>query len=261
LTFPSLPAVAGHRDALVQVFLNLLKNAAEALDRCDGGSIEITTAYRHGLSVAPREGGVRTSLPIEICVIDDGDGAPEGIADHLFDPFVTSKKSGGGLGLALVAKLVDDHGGVVEYAREGQPPRTVFRILLISPGRQPEFQQGREEEMPGMVAGERPPGPVRAPQAGGEADDGEPGVGIPEGGHRRVPPVGMLRAQFHAERDEARAERAVARGFDIWNRAFGAHRERLERFQQKWEPVLRQESAPDLNKGPFPEPPPVPGGS
>jgi two-component system nitrogen regulation sensor histidine kinase GlnL len=127
---PSLPAVAGHRDALIQVFLNLLKNAAEALDRAGGGTIEITTAYRHGLSVAPRDGGARTSLPIEICVIDDGEGAPEGIADHLFDPFVTSKKSGGGLGLALVAKLVDDHGGVVEYAREGQPARTVFRILL-----------------------------------------------------------------------------------------------------------------------------------
>jgi two-component system nitrogen regulation sensor histidine kinase GlnL len=127
---PSLPAVAGHRDALIQVFLNLLKNAAEALDRSGGSTIEITTAYRHGLSVASRNGGARTSLPIEICVIDDGDGAPDGLADHLFDPFVTSKKSGGGLGLALVAKLVDDHGGVVEYAREGQPARTVFRILL-----------------------------------------------------------------------------------------------------------------------------------
>ena len=63
-------------------------------------------------------------------MIDEGPGAPAEIAEHLFDPFVTSKRSGGGLGLALVDKLVADHGGIVEYAREGKPPRTVFRLLL-----------------------------------------------------------------------------------------------------------------------------------
>jgi two-component system nitrogen regulation sensor histidine kinase GlnL len=65
-----------------------------------------------------------------VCVIDDGPGAPHGLAEHLFDPFVTSKPSGRGLGLALVQKLVVDQGGIVEYAREGRPERTVFRLLL-----------------------------------------------------------------------------------------------------------------------------------
>ncbi|WBO24243.1 two-component system sensor histidine kinase NtrB [Sphingomonas abietis] len=125
---PSLPDVLGNRDALVQIVLNLLKNAAEATG--EGGTITLTTAYRHGVSIASFGGGERLALPIELCVIDDGPGAPEAIADHLFDPFVTSKPSGSGIGLALVDKLVGEMGGIVEYAREGQPGRTVFRLLL-----------------------------------------------------------------------------------------------------------------------------------
>ena len=70
------------------------------------------------------------ALPIEFCVIDDGPGAPDAIAPHLFDPFITSKVSGSGIGLALVDKLVTGMGGIVEYAREGVPERTVFRVLL-----------------------------------------------------------------------------------------------------------------------------------
>jgi len=127
---PSLPDVLGHRDALIQVLLNLMKNAAEAMQSMDGGSITLTTAYRHGVSFRARAGDGRQPLPIEICVIDEGPGAPEEIAAHLFDPFVTSKRTGTGIGLALVDKLVADLGGIVEYAREGQPPRTVFRLLL-----------------------------------------------------------------------------------------------------------------------------------
>jgi len=126
---PSLPPVLGHRDSLVQVVINLLKNAAEALGE-QGGSVTLTTAYRHGMRMVTGNGDGRRQLPIEVCVIDDGPGAPPEIAEHLFDPFVSSKRDGRGLGLALVEKLVADQGGMVEYAREGQPERTVFRLLL-----------------------------------------------------------------------------------------------------------------------------------
>lgn len=131
---PSLPAVLGHRDSLIQVLINLLKNAVEAMrDDPDGvttGIITITTAYRHGVSVLSPRGDHRQSLPVEVCVIDEGPGAPAELEEHLFDPFVSSKRSGRGLGLALVDKLIADQGGMIEYSREGSPERTVFRLLL-----------------------------------------------------------------------------------------------------------------------------------
>ena len=127
---PSLPPVLGNRDALIQVFINLMKNAAEVIVIHGGSTITLTTAYRHGVSTVKQGSDQRLSLPIEICVIDDGPGAPPEIAEHLFDPFVTTKKSSGGLGLALVDKMIADQGGIVEYAREGDPLRTVFRLLL-----------------------------------------------------------------------------------------------------------------------------------
>lgn len=126
---PSLPAVLGHRDSLVQILINLMKNAAEAMGE-GPGAITLTTAYRHGVSMRRLEDDRRQPLPIEVCVIDEGPGAPAEIEGHLFDPFVTSKRSGGGLGLALVEKLTTDQGGMIEYAREGTPARTVFRLLL-----------------------------------------------------------------------------------------------------------------------------------
>lgn len=127
---PSLPLALGNHDALLQVILNLLKNAAIALGQFGERRITLATAYRHGITLASREGRKRTPLPIEICVIDTGPGAPEDIAEHLFDPFVSSRPEGKGLGLALVDKLIRDMGGMVQYAREGNPHVTVFRILL-----------------------------------------------------------------------------------------------------------------------------------
>lgn len=126
---PSLPPVLVDRDSIIQVVLNLLKNAAEAVPCGKRGVVTLTTSYRHGVSV-PDENGGRLSVPIELCVIDDGPGPPVEIADHLFEPFVSSKSSGRGLGLALVDKLVADNGGIIQFAREGTPERTVFRLLL-----------------------------------------------------------------------------------------------------------------------------------
>ncbi len=127
---PSLPPALVNRDALLQVVINLLKNAAAALGQRGERRITLATAYRHGMSVSAGPGRPRMPLPIEICVIDTGPGAPDDIAEHLFDPFVSSRPEGKGLGLALVDKLVRDMGGLVQYSREGSPHMTVFRLLL-----------------------------------------------------------------------------------------------------------------------------------
>lgn len=126
---PSLPPVLGNRDQLVQVFLNLVKNAAEAIgpDALDG-EIELTTAFRPGVRISVPGSQDRVSLPLEFCVRDNGPGVPPDLIRNLFDPFVTTKASGSGLGLAMVAKIVGDHGGVVEC--ESLPRRTTFRVLM-----------------------------------------------------------------------------------------------------------------------------------
>jgi len=124
---PSIPSVPGDRDQLIQVMINLIKNAAEAVPE-EGGEISLTTAYRHGVRVAMPGTRERMNLPLEICVIDNGGGVPEDMRPYLFDPFVTTKSGGTGLGLALVAKIIGDHGGIIEC--ESQPKRTIFRIML-----------------------------------------------------------------------------------------------------------------------------------
>ncbi len=124
---PSLPPVFGNRDALIQVFLNLVKNAAEAVP-LQGGEIHVATAYRHGIRLAVSGTGSRLHLPLVVTIADNGEGIPDDLRPHLFDPFVTTKHNGTGLGLALVAKVIDDHGGVIEF--ESQPRRTVFRVFL-----------------------------------------------------------------------------------------------------------------------------------
>ena len=124
---PSLPPASGDKNALVQVFLNLVKNAAEAVPT-SGGEIVLGTAYRQGVRIHVPGARERVSLPLEITVTDNGPGIPEGLRAHLFDAFVTTKSEGSGLGLALVAKLIRDHGGVVEF--ESVSRHTEFRIRL-----------------------------------------------------------------------------------------------------------------------------------
>jgi two-component system nitrogen regulation sensor histidine kinase GlnL len=124
---PSLPPVLGNRDRLVQVFLNLVKNAAEAVPE-DGGEITLTTAYQHGIRLAVPGSESRVHLPLVVSVVDNGAGIPEDLRQHLFDPFVTTKRNGTGLGLALVAKIIGEHGGVIEF--DSQPRRTQFRVML-----------------------------------------------------------------------------------------------------------------------------------
>jgi two-component system nitrogen regulation sensor histidine kinase GlnL len=123
---PSLPPVPGDADTLMQLFQNLLKNAAEAAPSM-GGVIQIKTAYRPGVSIAGL-GGSRESVPLLVTIQDNGSGVPPELLHDIFEPFVTSKSTGSGLGLALVSKIVTDHGGVIEC--ESEPGRTVMKLRL-----------------------------------------------------------------------------------------------------------------------------------
>ena len=119
--------VAGDRDQLVQMLLNLVKNAAEAAPR-EGGVLTLATRYQHGLRVQLGTTAERLELPITIEVRDNGAGVPPDMIDHLFEPFVSGRPRGRGLGLSIVAKIVADHGGMVAYA-PGRPG-AIFRVRL-----------------------------------------------------------------------------------------------------------------------------------
>ena len=144
---PSLPPLAANRDKLVQAFLNLIKNAAEALserrDPARDGQprIVLATAFKPGVRLSTPGSNARVSLPLCIEVQDNGPGIPDGIKPHLFDPFVTTKRTGTGLGLALVAKIVGDHGGIIEC--ESERGHTVFRVLLPMQDKPPRASAGQ----------------------------------------------------------------------------------------------------------------------
>lgn len=125
---PSLPPVYANRDQLVQVFLNLVKNAAEAIGNDPNGEIVLSTAFRPGIRLSVPGTQNRVSLPLEFCVRDNGSGVPPDILPILFDPFITTKQNGSGLGLALVAKIIGEHGGVIEC--DSSSRGTTFRILM-----------------------------------------------------------------------------------------------------------------------------------
>lgn len=124
---PSLPPVLGHRDLLIQAFLNLIKNAADAVPEEDG-EILLETRYQQGIRLKVPGGGARIDLPLVVSVQDNGPGIPEELRRHLFDPFVSTKSGGRGLGLALVAKIIGGHGGMIDL--DSRPRRTVFRVAL-----------------------------------------------------------------------------------------------------------------------------------
>ncbi len=127
---PSLPPVWGNRDQLVQVLLNLIKNAAEAITDAEimAGEITLSTSFHYGVRLAVPGTRERVHLPLVVAVRDNGPGIQDDLRQSLFDPFVTTKPSGSGLGLALVAKIVGDHGGLIEV--DSRPGRTEFRLHL-----------------------------------------------------------------------------------------------------------------------------------
>lgn len=122
---PSLPFALGDGDQLLQVVLNLLKNASEAAGK--SGTIRLHSYFEHSFRLR-RNDGAGQALPLQIEVIDDGPGLPQDIKGDIFDPFVSGRENGTGLGLALVSKIISDHGGWISV--DSVPGRTVFRISL-----------------------------------------------------------------------------------------------------------------------------------
>ncbi len=122
---PSLPHASGDPDTLMQAILNLIKNAAESVG--ESGSVRLETSFRAGV----RSGKSARQLPIQIRIIDNGPGIPKDLLEQIFQPFVTTKPEGQGLGLALVSKVAEAHDGLVEV--NSTPGRTVFSLLLPAP--------------------------------------------------------------------------------------------------------------------------------
>jgi two-component system nitrogen regulation sensor histidine kinase GlnL len=124
---PSLPEVDGDLDQLIQVFLNIVKNAAEAVRGRPGGAVTLSTRYRPGVRVRS-SGGASARAQMEVVISDNGPGVAAAIADRVFEPFATTKAEGVGLGLAVAAEIVARHDGRIDV--ESRPGHTVFRVLL-----------------------------------------------------------------------------------------------------------------------------------
>ncbi len=135
---PSLPYAYGDPDQLLQVILNLIKNASEAAGD-KGGTIRLRTYFEHSFRLRRADGGGQ-SLPLQVEIEDDGPGLPDAIAADIFDPFVSGKENGTGLGLALVSKIVSDHDGWISVT--STPGRTIFRLSL------PRAPRGLERDGP-----------------------------------------------------------------------------------------------------------------
>jgi two-component system nitrogen regulation sensor histidine kinase GlnL len=138
---PSLPLAYGDPDQLLQVVLNLLKNASEAAGNTSG-TIRLHSYFEHSFRLR-RADGTGQSLPLQIEIIDDGPGLPAGIAADIFDPFVSGKENGTGLGLALVSKIISDHGGWISVT--SVPGQTVFRLSLPHAPKHPKPDSHKED--------------------------------------------------------------------------------------------------------------------
>jgi hypothetical protein len=135
-----------------RAFLNGKLDLVQAEAVADLGSdaeIQLTTAFRPGVRLSVPGKKSRVSLPLEFCVKDNGSGVPEDLLPNLFDPFVTTKQTGSGLGLALVAKIIGDHGGIIEC--ESQPRKTTFRVLLPMFNPTKVFDQSNRDGVPGTL--------------------------------------------------------------------------------------------------------------
>lgn len=127
---PSLPPVLADRTALEQILINLIANACDAGREVASPRVVVRTRFNGGLVFNAIRLGKVTRLPIEVSVIDNGTGIDPALRDHVFEPFVSSKPQGQGLGLALVRKLVRDMGGRIAHERDDRAGLTLFRINL-----------------------------------------------------------------------------------------------------------------------------------